>query len=632
MSPLEEKDPRSIGSYRLLGRLGFGGMGRVYLARSAGGRTVAVKVVHPHIAVDPEFRERFRREVDAARSVGSEWTAPVLDADPDAELPWVATGYVAGPSLQAAVYEHGSLPEPSIRALGAGLGQALKHVHDLGLVHRDVKPSNVLLTPTGPVLIDFGIARAGDGTTGLTSSGVSLGSPGYMSPEQALGERVGPAADLFSTGAVLAYAATGLRPFVGGNSAVLLYQVVHEAPDVEGLEELDEAVGELIMRCLAKEPEARPSSQDLVNELAGHAGGAAALVRDGWLPGAILQQMSRQAVELLDLEPEPIPEPIPEPEPEPEPEARSERQPGREPQPGHEPDVERSTGSGPAADATFALGSKSGPARAEGPAGPVGAVGPVDGVGATGSAAEPPSGGTVPEASRTRPSPRRRGLYVTLAAVATVAVLLGGMIVVRSDGDDSVKDSGASPVSTPTRGKPVTSPKPSPSTSTKDPGNDPTRSPTQSSDSPEDDAPPPSPRPSDGEGGPAPNPAGPIAPKYIGQWEGPFLKREYQAEGSVRMTLAQGRKGERVGQGAFRFSTHECPLDWQLLSAGPEGEAVTVQAVTREAGPSAERCASYAGAYELRAPGSGNEAGELRMRRADKGETQDLARLTPGIQ
>ncbi|HCA85508.1 MAG TPA: serine/threonine protein kinase, partial [Streptomyces sp.] len=160
MQPLHADDPRTIGPYRLLRRLGSGGMGRVYLGRSAGGRTVAVKVVHPHFAADERFRARFRLEVDSARRVGGDWTAPVLDAGPDAPVPWVATGYVAGPALSRAVTDAGPLPEHTVRTLGAGLAEALAAVHGLGLVHRDVQPSNVLLTVDGPRLIDFGIARA----------------------------------------------------------------------------------------------------------------------------------------------------------------------------------------------------------------------------------------------------------------------------------------------------------------------------------------------------------------------------------------------------------------------------------------------------------------------------------------
>ncbi|MEU8488196.1 protein kinase [Streptomyces sp. NPDC048641] len=296
MQPLEAGEPTTIGPYRLLGRLGSGGMGRVYLGRSAGGRSVAVKVVHPHFALDEEFRARFRREVDAARRVGGAWTAPVLDADPEAPVPWVATGYVAGPSLAQAVKES-ALPDHSVRVLGAGLAEALSVVHGLGLVHRDVKPSNVLLTVDGPRLIDFGIARATDGTASLTSTGVSIGSPGYMAPEQILGKGVTGAADVFSLGAVLVYAVTGSSPFPGDSSAALLYKVVHEEP------ELGLARGELrdvAAACLAKDPAARPTPEEVAEALAPQ--GAARLVAAGWLPGALVEQVGRSAVALLDLE------------------------------------------------------------------------------------------------------------------------------------------------------------------------------------------------------------------------------------------------------------------------------------------------------------------------------------------
>ncbi|MFJ7237422.1 serine/threonine-protein kinase [Streptomyces olivaceus] len=325
--PLDADEPTVVGPYRLLGRLGSGGMGRVYLGRSAGGRTVAVKIVHPHFALDEEFRTRFRREVEAARRVGAAWTAPVLDADPDARVPWVATAYAAGPSLTAAVADGGPLPAHSVRALGAGLGEALAAVHELGLVHRDVKPSNVLLTLDGPLLIDFGIARASDGTASLTSTGVSIGSPGYMSPEQILGKSVTGAADVFSLGAVLAYAATGRPPFPGDSSAALLYKVVHEEPRLDGLDDLDRCDGpggsggpggyggpgghggsgdpggglrELVAACLAKDPAARPAPGDVARRLAPE--GAARLVTGGWLPGALVEQVSRSAVQLLNLE------------------------------------------------------------------------------------------------------------------------------------------------------------------------------------------------------------------------------------------------------------------------------------------------------------------------------------------
>ncbi|MEW2397417.1 serine/threonine-protein kinase [Streptomyces sp. NPDC046862] len=300
--PLEAGEPTAVGPYRLLGRLGSGGMGRVYLGRSAGGRTVAVKIVHPHFALDEEFRARFRREVDAARRVGGAWTAPVLDADPEASVPWVATAYAAGPSLAGAVVGSGALPTHSVRVLGAGLAEALAAVHALGLVHRDVKPSNVLLTVDGPLLIDFGIARATDGTASLTSTGVSIGSPGYMSPEQILGKGVTGAADVFSLGAVLAYAATGESPFPGDSSAALLYKVVHEEPELGSMEG---ELRELVRRCLAKEPAGRPSPEEVARALAPE--GAARLVAAGWLPGPLVEQVGRSAVQLLNLEATEVP-------------------------------------------------------------------------------------------------------------------------------------------------------------------------------------------------------------------------------------------------------------------------------------------------------------------------------------
>ncbi|MEV6053049.1 serine/threonine-protein kinase [Streptomyces sp. NPDC052107] len=297
MQPLDRDEPATVGPYRLLGRLGSGGMGRVYLGRSAGGRTVAVKIVHPHFALDEEFRARFRREVAAARRVGGAWTAPVLDADPDAPVPWVATAYAAGPSLAAAVTDTGPLPAHTVRALGAGLAEALTAVHELGLLHRDVKPSNVLLTLDGPLLIDFGIARAMDGTASLTSTGVSIGSPGYMAPEQILGKGVTGAADVFSLGAVLVHAATGEPPFRGDSSAALLYKVVHEEPE---LGSLAGELGEVAAACLAKDPASRPTPAEVSHRLAPE--GAARLITGGWLPGPLVEQVSRSAVRLLNLD------------------------------------------------------------------------------------------------------------------------------------------------------------------------------------------------------------------------------------------------------------------------------------------------------------------------------------------
>ena len=299
MEQLTADDPRSIGQYRLLRRLGAGGMGTVYLGRTAGGRTVAVKRVHAEYAADHEFRARFRQEVAAARRVGGRWTAPVFDADTEGPQPWVATGYVAGPSLQAAVKEFGPLPSGSVRALGAGLAEALDAVHKLGLVHRDVKPSNVLLALDGPRLIDFGITRALDAAVQLTRTGLLVGSPGYLSPEQARGTAAGPASDVFSLGAVLAFAAAGASPF--GEKlpvATLLYRVLHEDPD---LSRLAPELRPLVAACMAKNPAARPTLDQLRIGL--EAGGdRVRLGAEGWLPPAISASVGRLAVELLDLD------------------------------------------------------------------------------------------------------------------------------------------------------------------------------------------------------------------------------------------------------------------------------------------------------------------------------------------
>ncbi|BAJ31905.1 putative serine/threonine protein kinase [Kitasatospora setae KM-6054] len=292
-----------MGPYRLLGRLGAGGMGEVFLGRTAGGRTVAVKTVRQEFAGDREFRQRFRQEVAAARRVGGRWTAPVLDADTEGPQPWVATGYVAGPSLSDAVRQFGPLPPVTVRALGTGLADALEAVHALGLVHRDVKPSNVLLALDGPRLIDFGIARALDATSALTRSGYVVGSPGFMSPEQAKGRPSGPAGDVFGLGAVLAFAATGRAPFGEQDSAAgLLYRIVHEEPELGGLggDLLD-----LVRRCLDKEPERRPGPAAVRELLARSANGETRLGERGWLPGAVSEEVARMAVALLDLESRP---------------------------------------------------------------------------------------------------------------------------------------------------------------------------------------------------------------------------------------------------------------------------------------------------------------------------------------
>lgn len=263
LGELQSGDPRWIGPYRLEGRLASGGMGHVYLGWSPGGRQVAIKVIRPELAEDPDFRARFAREVAAARKVSGIFTAAVVDADPDAPLPWLATSYVAGPSLADAVADRGPLPAASVLRLAAGLAEGLVAIHSAGVVHRDLTPSNVLLAEDGPRLIDFGISRSVAAST-LTRTGMVVGSPGFMSPEQAQGREAGPPSDIFSLGTVLAFAATGNGPFGGGSSEALLYRVVTGKPDTD---ELPDEIRPVIERCLAKDPRRRPTAAQLLAEL-----------------------------------------------------------------------------------------------------------------------------------------------------------------------------------------------------------------------------------------------------------------------------------------------------------------------------------------------------------------------------
>ncbi|MFD3835960.1 serine/threonine-protein kinase [Streptomyces sp. NPDC058642] len=304
MESLGAGDPQRIGAYRLLARLGAGGMGQVYLARSDRGRTVAVKLVREELAAQEEFRARFRQEVQAARQVGGYWTAPVLDADTEAGVPWVATGYVAGPSLQQVVgHDHGALPERSVKILAAGLAHALEDIHAAGIVHRDLKPSNVLVTIDGPRVIDFGIARALETVTdgGLTRTGALVGSPGFMAPEQVRGDRITPACDVFCLGSVLAYAATGKLPFGAGGSGVhaLMFRIAQEEPDLEGM---PEGIAELVRDCLKKDPAKRPTLDQVLERTGAEDTVSDGRSRDPWLPSALVAQLGRHAVQLLDTE------------------------------------------------------------------------------------------------------------------------------------------------------------------------------------------------------------------------------------------------------------------------------------------------------------------------------------------
>ncbi|CDR07834.1 serine/threonine-protein kinase [Streptomyces iranensis] len=534
MDPLGADDPQVIGAYRLLGRLGSGGMGRVFVGRSAGGRTVAVKVVHAQFALDEEFRARFRREVDAARRVGGAFTAPVLDADPEARIPWVATGYVAGPPLNQAVSDEGPLPESSVRALGAGLAEALAAVHALGLVHRDVKPSNVLLALDGPRLIDFGIARATEGTVSLTSTGASIGSPGYMAPEQILGENVEGAADVFSLGAVLAYAATGEPPFPGDTSAALLYKVVHDEPRFG--RGLTGELRDLVAACLAKNPADRPTPEQIVRRLAPE-DGASGLARPGWLPGPLVERVSRQVVELLDLEAEAVAPPsAPEP---------TDVRPS-----GARPSVTEPPAAGPSGAAPSAEDRPTPPptpALGPAPAAPVlGAFGPPDPSYADRpqekdrSAAHPlpappsskPGGGRSVSLSaavggKKRPKALSCTLVLSVAGALAAATTAAVLFQVLPGGSDDSADQNAG--------------RPHPSATEQEPG-----------------------------AGDTGSGKGDVPKRFIGTWQGDLTSDSGIPVGTLTITFRQGHTGRDVASGRVKLSVLRCDSTWKLVSAGPK--------------------------------------------------------------
>ncbi|MFE6910656.1 serine/threonine-protein kinase [Streptomyces erythrochromogenes] len=301
--------PAYVGPFEVVGVLGQGGMGRVLLAAGPDGRLVAVKQVLAHFADDEGFRARFRREVTASRKVSGAYTAAVIDADPDAPTPWLASVFVAGPSLGAVVKAGGVLPEDVVRRLAAGLTFALAEIHRAGLVHRDLKPDNVLLAEDGVRVIDLGIARAtegeAEGDTGLTRTGFVVGSPAYMSPEQAEGHPLTPASDVFSLGSVLVMALTGRSPFAGTSTLKTLYEVAHGEPDLSGV---PDGLRGLVARCLAKDPEARPTPAEL-HELIGPVPPAGRQ----W-PSAVYGMLAAQRARidgLLDGVPVDEPEPAP---------------------------------------------------------------------------------------------------------------------------------------------------------------------------------------------------------------------------------------------------------------------------------------------------------------------------------
>ncbi|TDC81631.1 serine/threonine-protein kinase [Actinomadura sp. 7K507] len=302
MKQLQPGDPRDVGPYRLEHRLGGGGMGQVFLGRSRGGRPVAVKVVRPELAEAREFRRRFALEVEAVRRVGGFYAAQVVDADTDADPPWLVTAYVPGPSLHEAVKRHGPLPPEATAKLGAGLAEGLAAIHDCELVHRDLKPSNVILADDGPRVIDFGIARALDATSHTVTRAV-VGTASFMSPEQARGGVVGPPSDVFSLGVVLAFAAVGRTPFGVGSPTAVIYRIVHDEPDLTGV---PASLADLAGACLAKDPRDRPGVGDILDRLA-----EPALDGTRWLPPEVTTMVTeRRAAARVQTAPLPGTEPV----------------------------------------------------------------------------------------------------------------------------------------------------------------------------------------------------------------------------------------------------------------------------------------------------------------------------------
>jgi serine/threonine protein kinase len=299
--PLQPDDPREIGGYRLRARLGEGGMGRVYLSYTPGGRPVAIKVIRAEFADDPGFRRRFEQEVATAQRVQGVYTAPVIDANTHSAQPWLATAYVPGPSLQQAVGVYGPLPDESVLVLVAGVAEALQAIHAAGIVHRDLKPSNVILAADGPRVIDFGIARAVD-TTSVTQAGVKVGTPAFMAPEQVRGHSATPAVDVFALGALACFAATAELPFGGGLDPLVPHRILEEEPDLSAC---PKRLHDLVTRCLAKDPRQRPSPTQVIELCRQVSTGTRLQMGEGWLPPSVAAAVNRIATA-----PAPEPEPV----------------------------------------------------------------------------------------------------------------------------------------------------------------------------------------------------------------------------------------------------------------------------------------------------------------------------------
>jgi serine/threonine protein kinase len=594
MEKLGAGDPQRIGAYRLLARLGAGGMGQVYLARSDRGRTVAVKLVRQELAEQEEFRNRFRLEVRAARQVGGAWTAPVLDADTEADIPWVATGYVAGPSLQTVVsHDHGALPERSVRILAAGLTHALKDIHTAGLIHRDLKPSNVLVTIDGPRVIDFGIARALETVTdgGLTRTGALVGSPGFMAPEQVRGDRITPACDVFCLGSVLAYAATGGLPFGTANSGVhaLMFRIAQEEPDLSAL---PEGLQELVRDCLHKDPAARPTLDQLLERTgAEDTLGDGGRTRDPWLPGALVAQLGRHAVQLLDTEdpdgatgssgtpPAPAPPSLSKEKPAPATPAETgdgggEATPPPPGKPGAAPVNHLPTMVSPSGPSAPALPPAAPPASAAygyphpHPQAPVYGYPQQGGWGGGtppyGPAATPPYGPGVVPIGAPQPEPRRSGRSTAALIVVALVVALGaGGSVYALMKDDGRPASQSEDPKQPTSGAPTSQGPSTGGPSSQDPG---TSQPPESSDPPA---------------------GGDVPTEFLGTWTASIDNAT--GHNTRRLDIQQGSPGDTVlsmtADGPLKGGgTYHCVFQGTLVSAS--GGTLRIGATDVVSGPS----------------------------------------------
>ncbi|MFF8376043.1 serine/threonine-protein kinase [Streptomyces sp. NPDC015661] len=475
--PLATDDPTTVAGYRLAARLGAGGMGKVYLSYTPGGRPVAIKLIRPEFGEDAEFRRRFAQEVRSAQRVQGLFTAPVIDADPDGAQPWLATAYVPGPSLADAVVAHGALPVETVLLLVAGMAEALHVIHGAGIVHRDLKPSNVLLAADGPRVIDFGIAHAADATS-LTGSGVTIGTPSFMAPEQAAGRKVTAATDVFALGQVAAYAATGVPAFGEGTGHGVLYRIVHEEPDLSAV---PERLTELVTRCLAKDPEARPTLSEIIRLC--QAANAATVLRrpEDWLPAAVSAEITARAAAPAPPQTPPPPTAAPAGAPAAPagysptvPSAPSTPPPGYGPPPNTGPVAPAgpaATPAAPPAAAAPAPGYAYAPTQGPGTSGYAPTQGPgtsgyapTQGPGGPGYApAQAPGGPTYPQQSWSGPSaptghhpqqpPQQqrkgggRGLVIAVAAVLAFAVAGGATayVVLKDKDDQAASNAGGKP-------------------------------------------------------------------------------------------------------------------------------------------------------------------------------------------